>query len=130
MINDNIFRTYDIRGKVPGEINEQIAYKIGKAFGCFARQKGAFKIAVGMDNRNSSPMLSGSVIKGLCDAGCSVVDIGLVITPILYYALHCQDVDGGIMITGSHNPGDENGFKIALGKGTIYGEDIQCCRSL
>ena len=125
MVSDNIFRTYDIRGKVPAEINEDVAFKIGKAFGSYARWQGAEKLAVGMDNRSSSPVLNKSIIQGLCDAGCAVVNIGLVVTPILYYALNSLEVDGGIMITGSHNPGDENGFKIALGKGTIYGEDIQ-----
>ena len=124
MINSQIFRQYDVRGHAERDLTDETIELLGKAFGTFVQRSGSRQVVVGMDNRLSSERLHKALIKGLLSSGSDVIDIGLVVTPILYYARKHFEVDGGVMITGSHNPPEDNGFKIALGSSTIYGSDI------
>lgn len=113
-MNTSIFKEYDIRGKYPDEINEETAYTIGKAYGSYLQEfleKG--KCVVGHDNRLSSPSLHESLIRGILDSGCNVIDYGLVTTPMHYYTRY-KDHTFGIMVTASHNPKDDNGFKFSF----------------
>ena len=125
VINPQIFRQYDIRGVAERDLTDETAEMIGKAFGAYVKNSGSHKVLVGRDNRLSSGRLRDAITRGLLAAGCDVADIGLVVTPVLYYSRVHFGIDGGVMITGSHNPPDENGFKLALGSGTIYGDEIQ-----
>ena len=129
-MNPNIFREYDIRGRVPEELNRETAYRLGQCFGAYYRGFGAKRISLGRDCRLSSPELRLGVMEGMMDVGMDVKDLGMVPTPLLYFSLHHLAVDGGIQITGSHNPPEYNGFKICLGKTTIYGEEIQKLRRI
>jgi phosphomannomutase / phosphoglucomutase len=129
-VNPNIFREYDIRGRVPEELNRETAYRLGQCFGAYYQSFGAKRISLGRDCRLSSPELRLGVMEGMMDAGIDVKDVGMVPTPLLYFSLHHLNVDGGIQITGSHNPPEYNGFKICLGKTTIYGEEIQKLRRI
>jgi len=104
----DIFKSYDVRGIYGGELTDELAYKIGRAF---AQYTGAKNIAVGRDNRISSPALSEALIRGLTDSGVSIIDIGLISTPMLYFASATLPVQGAIMVTASHNPPEYNGFK-------------------
>src|SRR5262249_6668826 len=104
--NPSIFREYDIRGTFGDNLNAPDAYQIGRNYAATLK-KGV--VAVGYDGRVSSPALSESLIKGLSDSGIDVINIGLVPTPVLYFAVFYLNLDGGIMITGSHNPPDQNG---------------------
>ncbi len=110
-INPNIFRAYDIRGTYPDEINENVAYLIGRAFVYFLKKKKP-TIVVGQDNRISSPILFQGLTRGLLDGGAKIFDIGLVTTPMLYFACAHYKYDGGIQISASHNPPQYNGFKL------------------
>lgn len=121
-INPNIFKAYDIRGVYPSELNEETAYLIGRAFAAFI-QKPKAKVAVGRDNRLSSPGLHKNLIRGLYDSGIHVVDIGLVPTPVLYFSVANYGFDGGINVTASHNPKDYNGFKLVEEKARPIGEN-------
>jgi len=119
-------REYDIRGIVGKTLGPDDAYAIGRGIGSLVRDEGgSSKVAVGRDGRESSPVLEESVVRGLRDSGVDAVRIGLGPTPMLYYAEAVLDVGGGIMITGSHNPPDYNGFKMVLGRRAFFGEDIQ-----
>ncbi len=114
-VDKNIFREYDIRGVYPKQINEEIAYLVGRSYGSYIREKlNKNKCVIGHDNRYSSQSLSDNLIKGLTDSGCDVVDCGLVTTPMYYYACIKTNVIIGIMITASHNPKDDNGFKFSF----------------
>jgi phosphomannomutase/phosphoglucomutase len=124
-MNPNIFREYDIRGIVGEDLNQETVQLIAKAIGTFFRQKKAGKIIVGFDARESSPEFCEILTAGLNQTGCDVVLIGRVPTPVLYHTVYTNEVDGGVMITGSHNPSNHNGFKICLGKKTLYGSQIQ-----
>jgi len=130
MINPQIFRQYDVRGVAGRDLTDDTVELLGRAFGTYVRRSGTDKVLVGRDNRLSSERLRNAIINGLLSTGCDVIDIGLVITPMLYYARVHYAIDGAVMITGSHNPPDENGFKLALGSGTIYGAEIQKLKSL
>jgi len=123
-INPNMFRQYDIRGIVGEDLNENIAKLLGKAFGSYCIRNAQNKVVVGCDNRLSSPSLKAALIKGLLSTGCDVVDIGTVVTPILYFSRIHYGINPGVMVTASHNPAEFNGFKIGFGDGTIYGDDI------
>jgi phosphomannomutase len=125
----SIFKAYDIRGIVPGALNESVAEALGLAFGTVARQQGEQTVAVGRDGRLSGPGLSAALIRGLVAAGIDVIDIGLATTPMLYFASHTL-CNSGIQVTGSHNPKDYNGFKMVLGGPAIYGDDIQALRRM
>jgi len=109
VIKRNAFKAYDIRGKVPEELNEEMAYRIGRAY---VELLNAKKVAVGHDIRLSGPSLRNALVKGLTDAGCNVVDIGMCGTEQIYFATAHLKLDGGIMITASHNPQDYNGMKL------------------
>ncbi|WP_126429066.1 phosphomannomutase/phosphoglucomutase [Brevibacillus marinus] len=124
-IPEHVFREYDIRGKAFDEIDLPFCYMLGKVFAEKTRSDGARTVVVGRDNRKSSPEFHRALISGLQAASCQVIDIGEVTTPMFYYALEHEKCPNGIMITASHNPGDENGFKIARNYSTIYGEAIQ-----
>ena len=125
-----IFREYDIRGLVPEELNEETVQQLGLALGKYYSEKGAERISLGHDCRLSSDSLSNALSTGLIDSGMDVVDLGMVPTPLVYFSLHNLDVDGGVQITGSHNPPEYNGFKICFEKTSIYGEEIQKIRRI
>src|SRR5262245_59386169 len=108
-IKRNAFKAYDIRGKVPEELNEEIAYRIGRAFVDIFKPK---KVAIGHDIRLSGPAFRNAVVKGLTESGCDVVDIGMCGTEQIYFVTAHLKLDGGIMVTASHNPQDYNGMKL------------------
>jgi phosphomannomutase/phosphoglucomutase len=121
----HIFRQYDIRGLVGKELSYELMQDIARAFAVMAVQEGYTSILVGRDNRISSPSLRDAVVEALLDSGCNVVDLGLVISPMFYFAARHLNIPACIMITASHNPGEYNGCKLLLGDSTIYGEQIQ-----
>jgi phosphomannomutase/phosphoglucomutase len=123
-INPLIFRQYDIRGQAGQDLTDETTRLIGQAFGTYVQEHGSNQVLVGRDNRLSSERLRDALVGGLMATGCRVIDLGLVVTPMLYYARVFFSIDGGVMITGSHNPPEENGFKLACGEGTIYGDEI------
>ena len=123
--NPTILREYDIRGIVGETINEDDAYALGRSFGAKAHGEGARTIAVGRDGRTHSGMLEAELIRGLNEGGTNVVQIGMGPSPMLYFATHYLDVDGGIQVTGSHNPANYNGFKLLLKGRSVYGAEIQ-----
>jgi phosphomannomutase len=126
-LSPGIFKAYDIRGITPNTINEALARGLGRAFGTVALAEGQTTVAVGRDGRLSGPSLADALMAGLQDAGITVIDIGMVTTPMLYFAAStlCRS---GIQVTGSHNPKDYNGFKMVLAGRAIYGDDIQNLR--
>jgi phosphomannomutase/phosphoglucomutase len=124
-INPQIFRSYDVRGVVGRDLTPEVVELLGRGYGTYAARQGVKKISLGYDARLSSPAFSEAIAKGIISTGVDVVQIGLVATPTLYFSLFYLDVDGGVMITGSHNPPEFNGFKLGLGRTTIYGEEIQ-----
>jgi len=124
-MNQNIFREYDIRGIVGQDLTDETVAILGKAIGTFFQRNGAKRIAVGFDARESSPRFCELLVKGFNETGCDAILIGRVPTPVLYHAVFTKAVDGGVMLTGSHNPPDHNGFKICLGKSTLFGSQIQ-----
>jgi len=111
----SVFRAYDVRGVYPDQLNGDLAYNVGLAFGKFI---GKGRIALGMDVRESSPALKEGLIKGLTESGLNVIDIGIVPTPLLYFTVATLGLDGGAMITGSHNPREYNGIKLC-GRGGV-----------
>jgi phosphomannomutase / phosphoglucomutase len=124
-IASEIFRQYDIRGIVGKDLTEEAARGVGRAYAAhLAELRTTGEVAVGRDNRPSGPMLRDALVDGLTGAGVSVVDIGVVPTPLNYWALHHLNVAGGIQITGSHNPPEYNGFKLSVGKGSLHGDAI------
>ena len=125
-LNKYIFRGYDIRGVYPTDLNEDVAYTIGKSFGTYVRRMGHFTAIVGRDNRYSSDELANALIKGIMDTGVNVIDLGLVTTPMYYYACIKLNNPTGIMVTASHNPKDDHGFKFAFDeRGNARGEMIE-----
>ena len=124
-MNHNIFREYDIRGIVGDQLTDETVALLGHDIGTFFVKYGATRIAIGYDARVSSPKYCELLTAGFTACGIDVTLIGMVPTPVLYHTVYTRDVDGGVMITGSHNPPDHNGFKICLGKGTLFGSQIQ-----
>lgn len=124
-VNPSIFREYDIRGLVDIDLTVPEVENLGKAFGTYLLDHSVTQSLVGWDSRESSPSYRDAIIRGLTATGVNVIDIGQVTTPIFYFARIHLNVDGGVMITASHNPAEYNGFKLARGKSTIYGEEIQ-----
>lgn len=125
-INKNIFRGYDIRGIYPSEIDEDTAYTIGLGFGSYVRDLGKKTCIVGHDNRLSSPSLYEALTKGILETGVDIISLGLCTTPMYYYACIKLKVYSGIMVTASHNPKDDNGFKFAFDEsGNCKGQEIQ-----
>ncbi|MFO1263211.1 MAG: phosphomannomutase/phosphoglucomutase [Rhodoferax sp.] len=126
-VQSSIFKAYDIRGIVPSTINADVARGLGRAFGTLAMAEGQTTVAVGRDGRLSGPELAGALMDGLQEAGVTVIDVGMVATPMLYFAANTLCASG-IQVTGSHNPKDYNGFKMVLGGRAIYGDEIQALR--
>ena len=124
-IDRRVLREYDIRGVVGQGIDEGAAYAIGRGFATRVRQAGGRRVAVGCDGRVSSPMLEAALVEGLRASGADVVRLGLAASPMLYWAEATMAVDAGVQVTGSHNPKDQNGFKLVLGSRAFFGEDIQ-----
>ncbi|MEO0159808.1 MAG: phosphomannomutase/phosphoglucomutase [candidate division WOR-3 bacterium] len=122
-LNEEIFRMYDIRGIADVDLDEEFAYKLGLAYSIYVGGSG--NVCVGGDVRTTTEKYKRALIDGLRDGGLNVIDIGIVPTPLMYFSLFNLDVVGGIQVTASHNPKEYNGFKIAIGKETIYGEQIQ-----
>jgi phosphomannomutase len=128
-VTPTIFKAYDIRGIVPSTIDDNMAEGLGKAFGTQAMAEGQSTVAVGRDGRLSGPALLAALVRGLVSAGVQVVDVGLCTTPMLYFAAHTVCASG-IMVTGSHNPKDYNGFKMVMGGRAIYGDEILALRQM
>jgi phosphomannomutase/phosphoglucomutase len=129
-LSDGIFREYDIRGTWGDDLTAEVAALIGRAYGILAARHGAkigpgFKMTVGRDVRTSSKALRDALVGALTESGIDVIDIGECPTPLQYFSMHTLNVGGGIMITGSHNPPEYNGFKVSIGKETIHGAEIQ-----
>jgi phosphomannomutase/phosphoglucomutase len=129
-MNPHIFRQYDIRGVADADLDDDVALALGRAFGTFQRRRGNHRLALGRDCRLSSPRLHRAILRGMLETGAEVVDVGVVPTPLMYFAVFHHDLDGGLMITGSHNPPPENGLKMMKGKGSLYGDDIQELRRM
>lgn len=123
--NPRIFREYDIRGIVGEDLDSENVKILGKALGTYYHEKGIKEVSLGRDCRLSSPALSDALVEGLLDTGMKVVDLGVVPTPLIYFSIVWLKLGGGVMITGSHNPPEFNGFKVCVGKDAIYGEEIQ-----
>jgi phosphomannomutase/phosphoglucomutase len=129
-VNPRIFRQYDVRGTVGEDLTAEVVRQLGLGYGAYMVDRGASKVSVGYDARPSSPGFRDALVDGIASTGLDVVDIGMVPTPTLYFSLFHLNVDGGVMITGSHNPPEFNGFKVALGRTTLYGEEIQDVRRI
>jgi phosphomannomutase/phosphoglucomutase len=133
MIHPAIFRQYDIRGVWEKDLYAEAIELIGKGFAAYLLKsinKERARISVGRDARLHSPAIRESLVKGLTSSGIDVVDLGVCPTPLQYYSIHSLSLDGGIMITGSHNPPEFNGFKLSVGKSTIFGDAIQDIRKI
>ncbi len=129
-VPSHIFREYDIRGVAERDLSDDVARGIGRGFASIVRPSGAFRIAVGRDCRVSSDRLFAALVDGLTRSGAQVLDVGVGPTPMLYASAHALSTEGAVMITGSHNPGDENGFKMMRGKASFFGVDIQALRKV
>ena len=128
-VTASIFKAYDIRGTYPRTLNEALAEGLGRAFGTLALKEGRRTVSVGRDGRLSGPALSDALMRGLVSVGIEVIDVGFTTTPQLYFAANTV-CDSGIQVTGSHNPKDDNGFKMVLGGRAIYGDEIQGLREI
>ena len=124
-----IFREYDIRGVADRDLTDELVYALGLALATMLPTGPKKRLALARDCRVSGERLHAALTRGLVDAGAHVIDAGVGPTPMLYFAVHHLDVDGGVMITGSHNPAEENGFKMMRGKGSFFGADIQALRA-
>jgi phosphomannomutase / phosphoglucomutase len=125
IFNEKIFREYDIRGIADQDLPDTFVYGLGRAIGSYLSRSGGKTLTVGRDCRLSSDRIRAQLVEGLLKSGLKIIDIGLVPTPLLYFSVVHLKTDGGIMITGSHNPGEHNGFKVCVGASTIHGEQIQ-----
>jgi phosphomannomutase/phosphoglucomutase len=130
MFPAHIFREYDIRGIAERDMPDELVIDLGRALATFLRRQGARRIALGRDCRLSSPRLHAALSTGLSTNGLTIIDIGVVPTPLLYFTVFDLDLDGGVQITGSHNPPEDNGFKLMKGKGSLFGADIQTLRAM
>jgi len=129
-MNRQIFREYDIRGLVDRDLTTKLAQKLGKGLGTLVKREGGRAVVVGRDCRESSIRFRDSLCSGLISTGLNVLDLGIVPTPLTYFAANTLPVDGLAMITGSHNPPEYNGFKVGIGKSTLHGSEIQRLRRL
>lgn len=125
MLNPEIFREYDIRGIADRDLTDDCVVLLGRAIGTYFRKRGKSRMTVGRDVRLSSERIHARFIEGLLACGIDVLDVGECPTPLLYYSLYRLNPDGGVMITGSHNPSEYNGLKVAVGRSTIHGAEIQ-----
>jgi phosphomannomutase / phosphoglucomutase len=124
-INPEIFREYDIRGIAGKDLDDAAVEVLGRAMGTFFLGRGQSDVAVGRDVRLSSPGFAQALIRGLLSTGCDVADLGIVPTPLLYFSVFYKKMPAGVMVTGSHNPPEHNGFKMMSGEETLYGKTIQ-----
>ncbi|HEY0883449.1 MAG TPA: phosphomannomutase/phosphoglucomutase [Archangium sp.] len=129
-MNPQIFREYDVRGLVDKDLTDSVVENLGKGLATMVKRAGGSTVVVGRDARLSGERFRDAFIKGVLSTGLSVVDVGIVPTPIVYFAANTLPVDGLAMITGSHNPPEYNGFKMGVGKTTFYGETIQALRKM
>jgi phosphomannomutase/phosphoglucomutase len=129
-MNPAIFREYDIRGNVERDLTDDVVTNIGKGFATLMGEEGKRKVSICRDCRLSSEHYRDLIAQGMVEGGLDVTDLGVLPTGLFYYSLFNLDVEGGIMITGSHNPADQNGFKVAVGKATLYGQQIQYLRKV
>jgi len=129
-MNPQVFREYDIRGVVEDDFDEQFVVELGRAYATILLEAGKHTITLGRDCRLSSDALRDLLIEGLLPSGINVVDVGVVPTPLLYFSVLHWKMDGGAMITGSHNAAEYNGFKLGVGPSTIFGEEIQRVRRI
>jgi phosphomannomutase / phosphoglucomutase len=130
MLKPTIFREYDIRGIADAELETGDVVQLGRAIGTFLGRNSGKRVSAGCDCRLSSPRLKQAILQGLVEAGCQVIDVGTVPTPLVYYSAVHLRTDGAVMITGSHNPPEYNGFKTVCGSGTIHGPEIQEVRRI
>ena len=130
MLKPTVFREYDIRGMAADELPDSDVELLGQAVGSYLQRHTGKRLSLGRDTRLSSPRLRDALLRGLLASGCDVQDIGVVPTPVLYYSVFHLKTDGGVMITGSHNPPEFNGFKVVSGASTIYGDEIQQIRRM
>ncbi len=130
MLKPTIFREYDIRGIADEDLHDDGIEKLGQAIGTYLRRGGGAEACVGRDCRLSSERLRHAIVRGLTSAGCRVSDLGVVPTPVLYYSVARLRTTGAVMITGSHNPSEYNGFKVVAGGSTIHGAEIQKLRAM
>jgi phosphomannomutase / phosphoglucomutase len=131
MIPAHIFREYDVRGAAERDLTDELAFRLGRGLAELLRPDGSTappRIAVGRDCRLSGPRLFTALTSGLVEGGVQVMDVGVGPTPKLYFSVHHLDTDGGVMITGSHNPAEDNGFKIMRGRNSFFGDSIQVLR--
>lgn len=125
-INKNIFRAYDVRGVYGVDIDQNFAYTFGRAYGSYIKKFNQKKCITARDNRLSSPLLQNALNKGILDSGIDIIDLKMVTTPMFYYAKEYYDIPAGVMVTASHNPKEDNGFKFSFdGRGNARGEMIQ-----
>ncbi|MBY0574375.1 MAG: phosphomannomutase/phosphoglucomutase, partial [Undibacterium sp.] len=124
LLSKTIFKAYDIRGIIDKTLDAEVAHLIGQAFGTAALAKGETTVIIGRDGRLSGPALSTALAQGLQATGIKVIDLGIVATPMVYFGTHVLGANSGIMVTGSHNPPDYNGFKMVLAGEAIYGDTI------
>src|SRR4029079_16728498 len=127
-MNPRVFREYDIRGNGDADFPDDFVADLGRAAGAFLADKGARRITLGRDCPLSSPLIRAGMKRELLASGLDVIDVGIVHTPALYFSVFHLEADGGVMITASHNPAEDNGFKIVSGRTTIYGAEIQKLR--
>jgi phosphomannomutase / phosphoglucomutase len=129
-MNPHIFREYDIRGLVDKDLTEETARLIGLSYGTELQRRGGGTAVVGRDVRLSSPALAAALIEGISGTGCGVLDAGVVPTPVLYFSILNYGGDGGVMVTGSHNPVEYNGFKLSVGAASMFGDEIRRVREI
>ncbi len=129
-MNRQIFRAYDVRGVADRDLTDAVATDLGRAYGTLIRRARGRVVTVGRDCRASSTRLFAAFTAGAREVGLNIVDIGVSSTPMLYWSVFAGDADGGVQITGSHNPKDHNGFKMMIGKGSLFGERIEALLAL
>ncbi len=128
--NPHVFREYDIRGVADRDMPDELAHALGRALGTTWSRRGAGRVAIGRDCRLSGERLHAALLTGVVECGLEVLDIGMGPTPLLYFTVFHRDLDGGVHVTGSHNPPAENGFKMMAGKATLAGEEIAALRKM
>ena len=124
-LNPGIFREYDIRGIVEKDLTLAVVEMLGKGMGTYFQRHQKKEVALGRDCRLSSPAFAQALSRGLLSTGCRVIDLGVIPTPLLYFSIYYKKIESGVMITGSHNPPDHNGFKMMDGEETLYGDAVQ-----
>jgi phosphomannomutase/phosphoglucomutase len=129
-VNSEIFREYDIRGRVGKDLTNETVDRVARGYAAYLARYGVARLIIGRDNRLSSEEFRNAAVAAFTDSGITVIDVGLVVTPIFYFSRVLYGVDGGMMITGSHNPPGDNGMKLTHGFGTLYGDEIQEIRRI